>query len=369
MSIPFVDLAAQYDSIKVEITEKINDVLDARAFVQGKFANEFADEFLQVHGGGFGTGCSNGTSAITVALRALGIGRGDEVITANNTFFATIEGICDAGATPILVDSLPGSHGMDPEGLRRAITDKTKCVMPVHLYGNPCQMDEICAITKEHDLEIVEDCAQAHMAAYKGKAVGTFGGAGTFSFYPGKNLGAYGDAGFIICRDAEVERLAKMHADHGRQGKYLHEIVAGNYRIDGMQAAILSVKLKYLEGWTANRIASADRYDRLLQPKGFQTIERTGGEGTRSVFHLYVVEVSNRDAVQEHLNKAKIANGIHYPVPMSRQPALADLAYAEGQLPVSEKAAGRILSLPMFPELTEEQTQEIVSTFLEVAEP
>lgn len=369
MSIPFVDLAAQYESIKTEIAEKISEVLETRAFIQGKYADEFAQSFLRIHGGSFGAGCSNGTSAITVALRALGIGQGDEVVTANNTFFATIEGICETGATPVLVDSLSGSHGMDPVSLKAALTNQTKAVMPVHLYGNPCRMDEISAIAREHELEIVEDCAQAHLAAYEGQPVGTFGGAATFSFYPGKNLGAYGDAGFVICRDAEVERLVKMHADHGRRDKYQHEIVAGNFRIDGMQAAILSVKVKYLKEWTALRIQNADIYDGLLKPKGFRVIERAGGEGSCSVYHLYVVEVSNRDAVQKHLNKAKISSGIHYPVPMSRQPALADLGYSKGRLPVSERAATRILSLPMFPELAGDQIEEIVSTFLEVAEP
>jgi dTDP-4-amino-4,6-dideoxygalactose transaminase len=258
---------------------------------------------------------------------------------------------------------------MDPERLAEAVTAKTGAAIPVHLYGNPCRMNEICSIAEERKLAVIEDCAQAHMGALEGKPVGTFGHAATFSFYPGKNLGAYGDAGFILCRDAEIERLAKMHADHGRQGKYLHEIVAGNYRMDGLQAAILSVKLKYLPEWTDRRIRNAEIYDRLLKPHGFQVIERTGGEGTRAVYHLYVVEVSNREAVMERLRKNEIACGIHYPVPMSRQPALADLGYREGQLPVSERAADRILSLPMYPELTEAQIQEVVSVFKEVAEP
>jgi len=365
MKVPFLDLDAQFQPIKEEINSAIAEVLTSRKFVGGDFVDQFARHFLEVHGGGYAEGCSNGTSAISVGLMALGIGRGDEVITVNNTFFATLEGINEAGADIVLVDCDPETYGIDLEKLEAAINKKTKAIIPVHLYGNPVDMDKIVEIANKYDLKILEDCAQAHLSTWNGKAVGTFGDMGTFSFYPGKNLGAYGDAGLVICKDKEVHQKVKMYTDHGRLDKYYHQFLAGNYRMDGIQGAILNVKLKYLNDWTEKRRSAAKKYDELLENAGFKVIK--SNQLARPVYHLYIVEVSNRDEVMKDLSNKGIATGIHYPVPMNQQPALSYLGYKLGSFPVSEKIATRIVSLPIFPEITEEQISYVTSELLKVA--
>ena len=361
MNISFLDLNTQYIEIKNEIQIAISRVLDSKKFVQNEFCHQFARDFLNIHGGKHGVGCSNGTSAITLALKALGVGYGDEVITANNTFFATVEAIVAVGARPILVDCRPDTYGIDYDLADKAITKKTKAVIPVHLYGNPCDMGKLCEITRDHKLHLIEDCAQAHLASYKNQPVGTFGQAGTFSFYPGKNLGAYGDAGFVITDNEDLLQSVSMQLNHGRISKYKHEFMAGNYRMDDIQAAILSVKCKYISDWTDRRITLARKYDEILKKKGYKVIEVTAD--SKCVYHLYVVEVENRNEIIAKLKENGIDTGIHYPIPMNLQPACKELNYKKGSFPISENIADRILSLPLYPEMDEESLLLITSLF------
>lgn len=365
MKVPFLDLDAQYQAIKPEIQIAINNVLEDKHFIQGPLCDKFSKNFLKTHGGNFALGCSNGTSAITVALRALGIGQGDEVITVTNTFFATVEAICEVGAHPVLVDCEENTYSIDPTLIEKKINAKTKAIIAVHLYGNAANMEAIMSIARKHHLKVIEDCAQAHLSTFKDIPVGTWGDAGTFSFYPGKNLGAYGDAGLILTKEENVFQTASMLVNHGRTKKYEHDLLAGNYRMDGIQAAILDVKLPKLKMWTERRLTIAARYDESFEKRGFKVIKKQH-EGT-CVYHLYVVEVSNRDEVMNHLKTNGIETGIHYPVPMHLQPALKFLGHSKGDFPVAEKAANRILSLPIFAEMTEEQIDFVISKFLEVA--
>lgn len=365
--IPFMDLKAQYASVKAEVDQAMHDVIEQTAFIQGPFAEKFNKEFLLVHGGNFGVGCCNGTSAITLALRAMHLQPGDEVLVPNNTFFGTVEPIVELGAVPVLVDVVPDTYGFNLEELEAKITSKTKGIIPVHLYGNPEPMDQIMALAKKHSLFVVEDCAQAQLAKWNGKAVGTYGNFGTFSFYPGKNLGAFGDAGYIIGRDEDHFQFAKKYLDHGRTEKYLHQMFAGNYRIDGLQAAILSVKLRHLPQWTERRRELAKAFDEYLVPKGFSVIKPR--PEAHAVYHLYIVEVSNREEVMEHLKKQGIGYGVHYPVTLNNQPAFSSYGYKAGQFPISEKMSTRMLSLAFFPEMSDAQAARVATEFLKVARP
>lgn len=365
--IPFMDLKAQYTSVKDEVDQAIHGVIEHMAFIQGPYAEKFNKEFLMVHGGDYGVGCCNGTSAITLALRALNIQPGDEVLVPNNTFIGTAEPIAEMGAIPVLVDTEPGTYGMNLAELESKITSKTKGMIPVHLYGNPEPMDKIMAIAKKHNLFVIEDTAQAVMARWDGKAVGTFGDFGTFSFYPGKNLGAFGDAGYVIAREEDGLQFVKKYLDHGRTDKYVHQMFAGNYRIDGMQAAVLSAKLRHLPQWTERRREIAKAYDEYFVPKGFQVLKPHAK--AHAVYHLYVIEVSNREEVFEHLKKQGIGYGVHYPVTLNNQPAFAQYGYKRGQFPVSEKSAERMLSLAFYPEMTDVQADRVATEFLKVARP
>ncbi len=314
MTIPFVDLDAQYQSIKPEIMKAIEGILDTKDFIHGKSVEEFSKHFNEVHGTKYTVGCANGTSAITVAFRTLGIGPGDEVITQANSFFATPEAIAEVGATPVFVDCDPQTYGIDVTKIEAKITKKTKAIAPVHLYGNPSDMKALMAIAKKHNLKVVEDCAQSVMATIDGKATGTFGDIGTFSFYPGKNLGAYGDAGAVITQDEALYKNLQMQVNHGRTKKYEHDFLAGNFRMDGLQGAILSVKLKYLNEWTNKRIAWGKRYDELLKNSGLKVIKTL--PGAKCVYHIYLVELSNREQVMNHFKEVGIQCGIHYPIPL-----------------------------------------------------
>lgn len=361
--IPFMDLEAQFKSLEPELRAAMEDVLKNRSFIQGPAVQKFEKEFLKIHGGRFGVGCSNGTSAITVALRALGIKPGDEVLVPNHTFFGTVEPVVEVGAVPVLVDVDPEFHQMDLNFAAKKITAKTKAIIPVHLYGLPEPMDKVMEFAKTHNLKVIEDCAQAHLAKWKGQPVGTFGDIATFSFYPGKNLGAFGDAGFILTENEDYYKFIKRYINHARTDKYVHEFFGGNFRMDGLQGAVLNVKLKKIAEWSERRRELAKAYDERL--KNFAVLKPRAG--ATPVYHLYVVEVSNREDVAKAFDKAKIGYGIHYPVPLNAQPAFSKFGYKPGDFPVSEKMASRIISLPFYPEMTLAQMDFVTSEFLKVA--
>lgn len=365
--IPFLDLETQYKKIKPEIMAAVEDVFGSRAFIQGKYVRRFEEEFSQAIGVGGGIGCSSGTSALVLALAALGVKEGDEVITTPHTFFATGEAISILGARPVFVDIVSTDYTIDPCHIESAITGRTVAIAPVHIYGAPCDMTPILEIAQKYDLAVIEDCAQAHLASYKGSMVGSLGDISAFSFYPGKNLGAYGDAGLVATSNEEVAGVIRKLLDHGRQSKYEHEMVGYNYRMDGVQAAILSVKLKYLKDWNRARRIAASLYNERLCPRGFKVAEHLSE--CEPVYHLYVVEVSNRYDVIKSLTSQGIDVGVHYPVPLHLQPALKHLGYRPGDFPNAECAANRVVSLPMCPEITEAQIDRVCGTFLEVARP
>lgn len=365
--IPIVNVEAQHQKLRPEILRALRDVFDSRAYVQGPHVQAFETAFASEHGAAHAAGCSNGTAALSLALEAAGVGPGDEVITTSYTFVATAESILHLGATPVFVDIEPGTYNMDPRLVRQAVTQRTKAIVPVHLYGTPCAMDELREIANENDVVIVEDCAQAHLAKFEGQAVGTFGRAGSFSFYPGKNLGACGDAGMVVSEDENTISRVKKLLDHGRETKYLHDIVGYNRRMDAMQAAILGVKLRYLEEWTSRRRENAEAYDSRLKPAGFQVIEPP--DNTEPVYHLYVVQVDNREETTEALAANGIGFGIHYPTPLHLQPSMSELGYKAGSLPVTEAVAGRVLSLPMCAELSRGQIDRVCDAFAGVARP
>lgn len=353
MKVPFVNLQAQLERLKPELLASIEQVIESRDFIQGRYVAEFEKGFARAHGGKHVIGCANGTAALALALRSAGVGDGDEVITVSHTFIATAEAICEVGAKPVLVDIDPDTYTMDVSQVEAVIGKRTRALLPVHLYGNPCDMASLLDVAERHSLRIIEDCAQAHLATYRDRPVGCFGTAGTFSFYPGKNLGAIGDAGCIITDDEEVARRLRKLRDHGRLSKYEHDLVGYNERMDGLQAAVLSVKLKYLDEWTEKRRRNAKAYRERLESVGLKMMTPTGE--SEPVWHLFIVEVDGRDAVARHLASKGIGTGVHYPVPLHLQPALQHLGYSEGDFPVTEQASHRVLSLPMCAELTEEQ--------------
>ena len=366
-NIPIINVEAQHQKLRAEILQALEDVFDSRAYIQGPYVQAFETAFASQHGVTHAAGCSNGTTALSLALEAAGVGPGDEVITTSYTFIATAESILHLGAIPVFVDIEPGTYNIDPRLIRQAITPRTKAIVPVHLYGTPCSMDSLQEIAEQNDLEIVEDCAQAHLAKFKEQAVGSFGRAGSFSFYPSKNLGACGDAGMVVSNDDETIWRVKKLLDHGRETKYLHDIVGYNRRMDGMQAAILSVKLRYLEDWTARRREIAAFYDARLKPAGFQVIEPP--ENTEPVYHLYVVQVANRDETAAALSENGIGFGIHYPTPLHVQPSMQTLGYKTGSFPVTESSADRVISLPMCGELAEESIDRVCQVFTSIAQP
>jgi dTDP-4-amino-4,6-dideoxygalactose transaminase len=363
--IPFVDLGAQWAAIGADVRTAMAAVLDDHQFIQGPHVARFEREFGGLHDRP-AVACSNGTAALEVAMRALGIGPGDEVITVAHTFFATAEAICNVGADPVFVDIDAGHYGMDPQAAAAAITPRTRALLPVHLYGSPCRIDELAALAERHGLFLIEDAAQAHLATLRGRVIGSFGDAACFSFYPGKNLGAYGDAGMILMRDAPRAAAARKLVNHGRSAKYEHDLVGSNHRMDALQAAVLSAKLPHLAGWTRRRREIARAYDARLKNAGFKTIDSPSF--AEAVYHLYVVEVANRDKVIAHLGHHGIETGIHYPIPLHRQPAFADKPWSKVSLPQTERAAARVVSLPIFAELGDDAVAEICGRFLECAE-
>ncbi len=355
--IPFVDLKAQYQSIKTEVDAAIQRVLDNTAFILGREVEAFEAAFAEYVGAKFCVGVSNGTAAVQMAVTACGIKAGDEVIVPANTFFATAEGVSTAGATPVFVDADPVSYALDAGKIEAAITPQTRAIMPVHLYGQAADLDAIFDIAARHNLLVIEDAAQAHGSEYKGRRVGSLGHAGSFSFYPGKNLGAYGEGGAVVTNDEAVARHLRLLRDHGSERKYHHEIIGYNFRLEGIQGAVLSVKLKYLDGWNNLRREHAARYDELLKESGLMLPQEMNY--ARHVYHLYVVQAEERDALQTSLTESGVQTGVHYPIPIHLQPAYAFLGHKEGDFPEAERQARRVLSLPMFAELTDEQVREV----------
>jgi len=364
MHINFIDLKAQYLTIKDEIDQAIRAVIEKSAFAAGPFVKSFEEKFAERHQAEYCVGVNSGTAALHIAMWALGFGPGDEVIVPANTFFATAEAVSLCGSTPVFVDCEPFYFNINPQKIEEAITSKTRAIIPVHLYGQSAQMDEIQSIAAKHRLVIIEDCAQAHLTEYKGKKVGSFGSCGCFSFYPGKNLGAYGEGGAVLTNDESFYKKMMALRDHGSAQKYYHDYIGHNYRMEGMQGAVLEVKLKYLEEWTMKRRQNADLYRKYL--RGIKQVEvpQEMPDG-RHVYHLFVVKVGRRDELINYLKEEGIAAGIHYPVPCHLQKAYAHLPLRT-PLVISEKLAHDILSLPMYAELSEEEIRyvcEKIKTF------
>ena len=357
--IQLVDLNAQYHSIKSEVDSVIQRVIDSSAFVGGKEIKQFEAEFAAYCEARACVGVGNGTDAIYLTLRALGVGPGDEVITVAHTFIATSEAISMTGARPVFVDIKEDTMLMDSALLERAITPRTKVIVPVHLYGQPCDLDAIMEIADRHGLKVIEDAAQAHGATWRGRRVGSIGDAACFSFYPGKNLGAYGDAGAVVSQDEELIEQVRMLANHGRLEKYTHKMEGVNSRLDGLQAAILRVKLRHLDEWNESRRRLSDYYmEQLALPDLILPVVH---ESAQPVWHLFVVRTGERDRLQAHLKGEGIATGVHYPIPLHVQPAYEYMAMPLGTLPITERVSKEVVSLPMYPELTEDNIDSVCS--------
>ena len=359
MKVPFVDLNAQYQSLKSEMLPAVEKVMETSQFILGKAVSDFEKNFAEAHNMKHCIGVGTGTDALHIILWALGVGPGDEVITVSHTFIATAEAISLTGARPVFVDIDPLTYTMDPKAMEKAITKKTKAIIPVHLYGQPAGMAEIALIAAEHGITVIEDACQAHLAQYDGKFVGEFGIAAAFSFYPGKNLGAYGEGGGVTTNDDTLAAKMRMIRDHGSSKKYYHAMWGHNYRLDGIQGAVLGVKLPYLHAWTEARRRHARRYSEQLQGMG-DLIVPVQHPRAKHVYHLYVVQTIGRDELQTYLTSRDIATGLHYPLPLHLQEAYKDLGYKKGDFPVTEKVASRGISLPMFAELKDEQIDEVV---------
>lgn len=351
--IPFIDLKSQYLSIKDEIHTAISQVLESTQFILGNEVAALEREFANYCSADYGIAVNTGTSALHLALLAAGIGPGDEVITTPFTFVATVAAIDYTGAKAVFVDIDPVSLTIDVTKIEAAITECTKAILPVHLYGQPADMDTILDIARRYGLTVIEDAAQAHRAEYKGQRVGSIGDLGCFSFYPGKNLGAYGEGGMVVTNNPKYALTMETLRDWGQERKYHHVLKGYNYRMDGLQGAILRVKLRHLDDWTQTRRAIAAQYDKLLAKA--DVITPTVMPYSHHVYHIYAVRSRSRDPLQQQLNDQGIQTGIHYPIPVHLQPAYADLGYKAGDFPHSELAAKEVLSLPMYAELTPTQ--------------
>ena len=359
MKTPFVDLKEQYQAIKVEIDEAIQSVIDETAFISGKYVQGFEKNFAAFCGAKHCIGVGNGTDALFIALRALGIGLEDEVIVPANSFVATSEAVTMTGARVVFVDCDPDTYNIDANLIELKITSKTKALIPVHLYGQPVNMPAICEIARKHNLKIVQDCAQAHGATFDGKSLADFGDVLCFSFYPGKNLGAYGDAGAVVTNYDEIAKRALMTANHGRIGKYDHEFEGVNSRMDGIQGAVLNVKLKYLEQWNENRRRNADIYNHFLKDIPNLSLPYTL-PNVKHVYHLYVIRSKQRNALQHFLRENGVATGIHYPTSLPKLKAYQYLGHKPDDFPVATQYQNEILSLPMYPELNDNDIQYVV---------
>lgn len=359
MKIPFVDLKSQYDSIKADIDSAIKSVIENSAFIGGQHVAEFERLFAAAQGAKHCVAVANGTDAIYIALRTIGVQKGDEVITVANSWISTSETITQTGATPVFVD-INEFYNIDVSAIESKISDRTKAIIPVHLYGQPADIDRIALICEKNGISLIEDCAQAHLAQFGGASVGNFGVAGTFSFYPGKNLGAYGDAGAIITNDEQFALKCRMFARHGALIKHQHQIEGINSRMDGIQAAILNVKLKHLKNWTRDRQRVASRYSEKLSD--ISQIKLPEIAPNRShVFHLFVIRANQRDELQSYLLERDIQTGIHYPTALPFLPCYSYLEHQTDQFPNALEHQSQILSLPIFPEMSEQQIEHVTT--------
>ena len=356
--VPYLDLPAQIRSLRPELDAAIARTLDHCSFCLGPDVAQFEKDFAKFCGAEHCVAFNSGTSALHVGLMLLNVGPGDEVISTPHTFVATSWAISYVGAKPVYVDIDDATFNLDPKLIEKAITPRTKAIMPVHLYGHPYDVDAIHAISKKHSLPLVEDAAQAHGAKYKGKIVGTFGAWSGFSFYPGKNLGACGEGGALVTNNAAFAARARSLREHGSSVRYYHDEVGFNYRMEGIQGAVLGVKLKKLNDWTAGRRRVAHRYHELLADTPLQLPREAAW--AESVYHLYVVRDPKRDELKKHLEANGVGCALHYPLPLHLQKCYASLGYKEGAFPVAEKAARECLSLPIYPEMTDAQVQRVV---------
>lgn len=359
MTVPFLDLKAQYEAIAGEVDAALRQVLESAAFSGGPFVERFEGQFAAFCSCKYALGVASGTDALWLALLALGVGPEDEVITVPNTFIATAEAISLCGARPVFVDVDERCHTMDPALLAKAITPRTRAVIPVHLFGQMADMDPIMEIVRAHGLSVIEDACQAHGAEYKGKRAGSIGDIGCFSFYPGKNLGAYGEAGGVVTNNAELDKKIRILRDHGQSRKYWHDVIGVNGRMDGLQGAVLEVKLRYLAAWNEARRRNAAIYNRLLEGVEGVVTPREMEYG-RHVYHIYAIRVQDRQGLMDALTGRGVSCGIHYPVPVHLQDAYQFLGIGKGAFPVAERCAEEFVSLPMFPELSEEQIEKVV---------
>lgn len=357
--VPFLDLRAQYETIKSEVDAKLIEVCEKTAFTLGPFVEEFEKSFSEYLGAKHFVSTSTGTSALHSAMLAFGIGKNDEVIVPVNTFTATAEAVVMTGAKPVFVDNDPLNYNIDISKIEQAITHNTRAIVPVHLYGQAVQMDKIMDIAKKHNLIVIEDCAQSHGSTVDGKMTGTFGHAACFSFYPGKNLGSFGEGGGVATNSDEIaEKIMKIR-NHGSTVKYVHEFVGYNYHMHGFQGAVLNIKLKHLDKWNERRLAIAKKYNDGL--KGVGDIETPEIESNvKHVFHLYVLRTEKRDDLIKHLNDSNVYPGIHYPYPLHLQESYKDLGYKQGDFPIAEQYAPKLISLPVFPEMTDEQVNYVI---------
>ncbi|HLY71165.1 MAG TPA: DegT/DnrJ/EryC1/StrS family aminotransferase [Puia sp.] len=358
MRVPFADLNAQYLSIKNEIDSAMANVIAESAFIGGHFVKDFEEQFANAYGVKHVTGCGNGTDSLYIIMKMLGIGNGDEVITPANSWISSSESITQAGAKPVFVDVHPCFFTIDESQIENKITEKTKAIIAVHLHGQMCEMEKIKFICERHKLFLIEDCAQSHFSEYKATKAGLFGIAGSFSFYPGKNLGAYGDAGCIITNNDELATKCKIYARHGALIKHQHQVEGINSRLDGIQAAILSAKLPYVETWTEKRTENADLYNNYLS--GIEEIVLPHVRpNTKHTYHLYVIRAQRRNELMKFLSDKNIETSLHYPTPLPFLPAYKYLDHKTSDYPVSAQLQKEILSLPMYAELTEEMIRYV----------
>ena len=362
MKVDVFTLKKQYEVIKDEIKGSIEKVMQSGGFIIGEDVGLFEKEFAAYCNVGHGVGVNSGTDALFLACLACGIGKGDEVIVMPYTYIATVLAISMAGATPVFVDIDEKTYNVDVSKIEKAITKKTKAILPVHLYGHPVDMDPLMEIARKHNLKVIEDCAQAHGALYKNKKVGSFGDISCFSFYPTKNLGAFGDAGMILTNSEDIKKRLLLLRDYGRKDRYEHILKGYNSRLDTLQAAILRVKLKHLDEWNKKRRKNAALYTRFFREKGVDAVLPYEADYARHVYHLYPVRVKHRDSVMKKLADKGVRTLIHYPIPVHLQEAYKDLGYKKGDFPVSEKCCEEILSLPMYPELSEEEIRYVANS-------